>query len=192
VEKGSAQCRVCLIPCDADLVFPSVHRIATLTGTTLVNQANNSVENTPSNAVPAETSVAQVRILVAEDNEINQMVVTEQLDRLGCHVTMANDGHEVVEMASNAVFDLILMDLSMPRMDGLAATRAIRDGQGPNRTTPIIAVTANAFKEDVTRCLAAGMNDHVAKPLKREVLAAVIRKHVAAPATPVASVVATN
>ena len=136
------------------------------------------MENSHSGPASGASPVTpQLRILVAEDNEINQMVVTEQLDRLGCQVSMANNGQEAVEMAAKEAFDLILMDLSMPRMDGLAATRAIRAAEGPNRATPIIAVTANAFKEDVNRCLAAGMSDHVAKPLKREVLAAVIRKH---------------
>ena len=103
------------------------------------------------------------RVLLVEDNEVNQEVGGELLDRVGLAVETAGDGRRAVELASTRAYDLILMDMQMPVMDGLAATRAIRRRLGP--ALPIIAMTANAFGEDRDACLEAGMNDHVAKPV---------------------------
>jgi two-component system sensor histidine kinase/response regulator len=115
-------------------------------------------------------------VLVAEDNPTNQYVVRKTLERLGCDVHLAADGIEAVRMAAHQRYDLVLMDLQMPRLDGIGATRRIRAEPGPNRDTPIIAITANAFTDDVQRCLDAGMNGHLSKPLRRQTLAAVIEK----------------
>ncbi len=127
--------------------------------------------------VPATTgaAVSTARVLVIEDNEINRMVVGEMLEQAGCSVTKAEDGLEGVERAALEPFDMILMDISMPRMDGIAATRRIRGGQGPNAHTPIIALTAHAMQDDVDRFLSAGMNDVLTKPLSRDRLYAVLR-----------------
>ncbi len=119
----------------------------------------------------AYRNLSGARILVAEDNLLSQEILLEMLEDIGCHADIASDGAEAVECAREHPYDLILMDMQMPRMDGLAATRAIRKLEG-HRETPIIALTANAFVEDRERCLAAGMNGHISKPVSPNVLAA--------------------
>ncbi len=117
----------------------------------------------------------QLRILLAEDNPVNQLVATRMLERSGHSVHLARNGAEAVEMFSVESFDVVLMDLEMPVMDGLEATRRIRayeqslHGQ-PGPHTPIMAMTANASKADETRCLEAGMNAFLAKPFTSEKL----------------------
>jgi len=124
----------------------------------------------PAVALAAESEplpvLAPLRILVAEDNPVNQKVARAMLAQGGHHVTLVGDGQAALEQAaSGEIFDLILMDLQMPVMDGLAATRAIRALPGLRRQVPIVAMTANAFKEDEILCLAAGMDDYLAKPV---------------------------
>jgi PAS domain S-box-containing protein len=108
------------------------------------------------------------RVLLVEDNPINQEVAGALLGAAGLTVETADDGARAVELALARPYDLVLMDVQMPVMDGLAATRALRQRLGAG--LPIIAMTANAFGEDRAACLAAGMNDHVAKPVDPELL----------------------
>lgn len=112
--------------------------------------------------------VSGVRILLVEDNEVNQQVATELLESEGAKVTIANHGAEAVKLLTQGVppppFDVVLMDLQMPEMDGVTATRILR-AQPHLQQLPIIAMTAHAMAEEVQRCLDAGMNDHVGKPI---------------------------
>jgi CheY-like chemotaxis protein len=108
-----------------------------------------------------------LRVLVAEDNKVNQAVLKHMLEKLGCRVDAVADGLEAVEAARLVPYHVVFMDVQMPEMDGLAATVAIRSLHlAEHRYIWIIAVTANAFEEDIRRCLAAGMNDFMAKPIK--------------------------
>ena len=113
-------------------------------------------------------SHAGQRVLLVEDNPINRAVASELLESAGLRVECANDGARAVDLASRGGFDLFLMDVQMPVMDGMAATRAIRERSA--QVPPIIAVTACAFNEDHAACLAAGMDDHIVKPVDPQLL----------------------
>jgi CheY-like chemotaxis protein len=137
-------------------------------------------------AAPALAESAPARfsgvVLLVEDNPINQLVASEMLQLLGVEVVCAADGVEGLEMFESHRFDLVLMDIQMPRMDGLEATREIRRREklGSHAETPIIALTANASEEERRRSLDAGMNDFLAKPVKTEQIAAVLARYLGA------------
>ena len=123
---------------------------------------------------------APPRILVVDDHPANREVARLMLTAVGCEVVEACDGDEAIDMAATQPFDLILMDVRMPRVDGLAATRAIRaTGSG----VPILAVTADAMPEDAARCLAAGMDAHLAKPISHHALYTAMERLLCAPET---------
>ena len=118
---------------------------------------------------------AGTRLLLAEDNEINQEVARELLEDVALCVDIASDGREALRMAGETTYALILMDMQMPEMDGLAATRALR-ALPEFKNLPILAMTANAFAEDSQRCFEAGMNDFIAKPVDPGTLYAMVLK----------------
>jgi CheY-like chemotaxis protein len=116
---------------------------------------------------PALLESGPLRVLLAEDNAVNQKVAMFMLAKFGCKGTTAVNGAKAVEAWREGSFDLILMDCQMPEMDGFQATRTIRESEEPGTHIPIVAVTANAMEGDRERCLAAGMDDYVAKPLTK-------------------------
>ncbi len=126
-----------------------------------------------------DVRLAGAEILLVEDNETNLYAATTMLQQLGCTVTSARTGLEAVREAAKKAFDLVLMDMQMPEMDGLQAAQHIRTTPGPNQTKPILALTANAFVEDAARCEAAGMNEHLTKPIRRHILEAALLRHLA-------------
>ena len=137
----------------------------------------NRPERTPLPAVPLEplerqAPVSSCRVLVVDDNVINQEVGVALLGALGHPCDVAVDGQEAVAMVEQGAYDLILMDMQMPRVDGVTATRMIRALGGPRSRVPIIAMTANAMESDRVRCLEAGMDDFLPKPVDRRRLQA--------------------
>ncbi|WP_376957997.1 response regulator [Azospirillum sp. A26] len=133
-------------------------------------------ERTPPSLLPTDGQPAPCRILVVEDSPLNQMLVTAILAQAGHRADTANNGLEAVMAAQAGGYDLILMDLSMPEMDGLTATRLLRDLPGPAGRVPVVAMTADTDEADRVRCRHAGMNDHVAKPVDRVLLLETVEK----------------
>ena len=119
---------------------------------------------------------AGIKVLLAEDNEVNRMVAKGMFKKLGVVLEIANDGQEALTKCSEKTFDLIFMDVQMPNMDGLTATRLILNESLKNQKTPIIAMTANAMNEDKAQCLEAGMKDFLPKPFNRKGLQFILLK----------------
>jgi CheY-like chemotaxis protein len=120
----------------------------------------------------------QTRLLLVEDNFVNQRVATYMLAKLGYQVDVAQNGREAIERLSESAYGLVLMDCQMPEMDGFEATRIIRDPSSEvlDHAIPVIAMTASAFPEDRARSLASGMNDCLSKPVEQTTLAQMIVK----------------
>jgi len=122
------------------------------------------------------TSGAHARILLAEDNEVNQRIAVKMLEKLGCRVDVAANGRLALEALGAMRYDLVLMDCQMPEMDGFEATRAIRLREGGGHRTPIVAMTANAMAGDRERCLEAGMDGYLTKPVRPDELTAAVSR----------------
>jgi PAS domain S-box-containing protein len=125
----------------------------------------------------AMSSATGLRILLVEDLPVNQELATAILTQAGHHVDIASDGHEAVTAVQQQGYDLILMDIQMPRMDGVTATKLIRLLPGKAQTVPILAMSANVLADQVQTFIEAGMNDHVGKPISRAALFAAISRH---------------
>lgn len=131
------------------------------------------IEPTP---IARATPPIRLNILVAEDRPVNQLVATEILQSIGCTVSIAANGIEAVRMYKDGDYDLIFMDCDMPEMDGYEATQAIRTYEGPQDHIPIIAMTAHVVKGTRERCMKAGMNDYISKPVSPKNLRALMEK----------------
>jgi CheY-like chemotaxis protein len=125
-----------------------------------------------------ENQKHNVRILLAEDNKVNQVVAIKTLKKMGYTADTASNGKEAVKALQEKTYDMVLMDVQMPEMDGFEATKTIRNpvSQVRNHEIPIIAMTAHAMKEDRQRCLDNGMDDYTSKPINRKDLLEKIEK----------------
>jgi CheY-like chemotaxis protein len=144
--------------------------------------AREAVAARPAVATSAEAaqSLPVARILLVEDNLVNQKVAKAMLGKLGYQPDIANNGKEALALMLEHDYDLVFMDCQMPVMDGFEATRAIRAGMGGRRTgITVVALTANAMKEDQDACYAAGMTDYLSKPVQMPLLIEMLKKHLA-------------
>ncbi|MBV9511462.1 MAG: response regulator, partial [Caulobacteraceae bacterium] len=162
---------------DAFLTKPVRHQVLVDCLSGVVGEGALRPEAPPAkDVVLADPRPGHARVLLAEDNQINILLARTLLEKEGYVVDCVLDGVEAVEAARTQAYDLILMDVQMPRMDGLAATRAIRALQGAAAGTPIIAMTANAMAGDMEACVEAGMNDYVSKPIDPEAFLRTLRR----------------
>jgi signal transduction histidine kinase/CheY-like chemotaxis protein len=160
-------------------IHPSLlmNALATAWGTTHAEGSGPNPVARPRAETPAEVALRAGRVLVVEDNVINQKVATHLLTHLGCQVDVAGNGHEALRLVREIPYSMVFMDVQMPEMDGLQATEAIRAEESPRRgRIPIIAMTAHAMHGDRERCMAAGMDGYISKPVKKEDLAQVLTR----------------
>ncbi|CAN5215144.1 hypothetical protein BH11PSE2_BH11PSE2_21960 [soil metagenome] len=167
-----------LVDCLADLIAKGA--AAAASDETVIAEAKPAASSDPA---PAPAG-GRGRILLAEDNEINTLLACTLLEEAGYSVTCAVNGREAVDAVARQSFDLVLMDVQMPEMDGLQATRLIRELGGAAGKTSIVAMTANAMRADQDNCLSAGMDDFISKPIEPDSFLAVVARFIsdAAPA----------
>jgi CheY-like chemotaxis protein len=132
----------------------------------------------------SDSSRRQARVLVVEDNAANLKLTVRLVERLGYHADVAGNGADAISMIERSEYDAVLMDCQMPEMDGYEATKQIRRSEKSLRHLPIVAMTADAFSGDRERCLAAGMDDYISKPMKLHVVAAVLGRWLSKSAVP--------
>jgi CheY-like chemotaxis protein len=120
-----------------------------------------------------------MQVLLVDDNAVNQLIGKAMLETLGAHVTVVSGGHAAVEAAARQAFDLVLMDLQMPDLDGIEATRRVREGERSSgrARTPVVAVTGQACSDVAAACSTAGIDEVLAKPYTREQLRRVVEAH---------------
>ena len=144
----------------------------------LIENGVNLESNLPKTAIAIESTDAKKipHLLLVEDNKINQKLAMALLGKLGYTVDLAENGLEAIEAVSKNNYDLVLMDIQMPEMGGIEATQRIRAFEGAKAHIPIVALTANAMESDQEICRAAGMVDHISKPINRDALIACIAR----------------
>ncbi|MDR0856280.1 MAG: response regulator, partial [Clostridiales bacterium] len=156
--------------------------------------APGTAQNESSEQASSRPGLPGVRILIAEDIAVNAEIILAILEGTGATGAVAQNGRAAVDMfAADPTYDLILMDLQMPVMDGFAATRAIRALAHPAALrVPVIAVSANVFKDDIRACMDAGMNDHIPKPVDEALFFSTVSKYVTVTAPKAAKTAATG
>jgi CheY-like chemotaxis protein len=132
---------------------------------------DGAIDKASGNEASADSTI---RVLIAEDNEVNQLIISKVLKARKLQVTMVADGQQALDELQRSYYDIVLMDIQMPGMDGYTATKLIRSSKQSFNAVPIIALTAHAIKEEIEKCMAAGANDHVSKPFQAEDLVAKI------------------
>jgi CheY-like chemotaxis protein len=141
----------------------------------VLDAVKGAMVRTSASPPPLATPFRGVRALVAEDNPINQRVVSGLLTRLGCEVHLAENGARALEALEGKTFDVVFMDCQMPVLDGFEATRRLRERFGVR--LPVVALTASTMEGDRERCLAAGMNDFLAKPVRPDDLTRMLERY---------------
>ncbi|EXI80615.1 MAG: Signal transduction histidine-protein kinase BarA [Candidatus Accumulibacter appositus] len=187
VSVGSDQARRRQAPIDYYLTKPV--RQSDLYDAIATAMSQQTPAGAPAQSLPPSQALLG-RVLVVEDNPVNQQVALAMLESLGLHCRLADNGRLAIERLQNEVFDLVLMDCQMPEMDGFEATAEIRARQGDGRlhaSLPIVALTANAVDGDRERCLAAGMDDYLSKPFSRERLLATLQRWLPSASTAIQS-----
>ncbi len=144
------------------------------------HESGNRMRDVPEPMVVPPSTVG-ARVLLVEDNPVNQDVAMGMLEQLGCEVVLATNGKHAVDMSKMEKYDIVLMDCQMPTMDGYEATRRMKLDGSLNAPTPVVALTANAMDGDREKCLEAGMDDYVSKPVRTQVLSHMIEKWVGLP-----------
>ncbi|MFD0672727.1 PAS domain S-box protein [Cohnella sp. GCM10027633] len=151
-------------------------------GSTFVFTGNFRMTEYPATVQSADpelpTASSPLRILIAEDNEVNQTVLKKMVEKLGYNSTVVANGADAIEAVKRHPYDIIFMDIQMPLMDGIQATRVIKESLAPGEVPYIVAVTAHAVKGDREKYLAAGLDEYISKPIDMEVVAAVLEKTV--------------
>jgi len=174
--RASLKCPVILIGTAMNLTRMREDREQGISGRILFPLLPADLERFLSPRKEASAPSESPKVLLAEDNAINAHIARRLLEKQGCMVTLACDGKKALEALRAQDFDLVLMDLQMPEMDGIEATRQLRYHQGRNARIPVVALTACAFQEDRDRCLAAGMDDYLAKPVRPTDLTAILAR----------------
>jgi signal transduction histidine kinase/DNA-binding response OmpR family regulator/streptogramin lyase len=172
LDDASETGRIETLDADAALARPVRRRVLVGALESLLGGGELPVE--PEAVEEAAPAACSGRVLLAEDNPVNTMVAVTVLEAMGCDVDTVTNGADAVEAVRNGAYDLVLMDVHMPRMDGLEATRRIRALPGPCARAPIVAMTADATAEDQDTCLAAGMDDFISKPINIDHFAGVV------------------